>query len=471
MPFLLVPHETLAGEIHLWIAVINEPDDPASLTLTTNNAPTTIPNTWHPKYTTRSGKNWITYQTIRVQGLQPAKEYFFQLFRGAEHLTTCTARTLPEDLPFATEKPFTVLLSSCFCVGNEKSKAIGNTLFFLSEMDKPDIKILSGDQVYLDAPWTNFAATRHTYNELEDLHFSNYLRTWNQEGAFFGNRHFLQNGANFFTADDHELWNNAPNNATAVWDTHFAQGRADWLEIAIKLLDIFQGIRQAQPPGTPNRDLGKATSQFDVGPLKFFIADTRVNRNPGVGDFMLPQDLANLQMWVNGLENGGPDTAGVVVIGQPLFAEAPGWIGSTFFDKTLANYDQYKDLSEVLSETKRPIVILTGDVHYARLAQCRLPSMVSIYEVISSPTALVDRSAGLDWKAAPPKFPATQIGLTPMSIQTRSNFEHSQDHFLTLGFYRQGDGIMLKIKLFEITNDGMVSKPVELDPFRIGGNI
>ena len=40
---------------------------------------------------------------------------------------------------------------------------------------------------------------------LEDTHFANYVDTWTQEGFPSENKFFLQNGANFFCADDHEF--------------------------------------------------------------------------------------------------------------------------------------------------------------------------------------------------------------------------------------------------------------------------
>jgi hypothetical protein len=256
-----------------------------------------------------------------------------------------------------------------------------------------------------------------------------------------------------------------------VWDTHFSEGRRDWQRIAVKLLEVFQNIKKAGPPDTNPRDLGKATIEFAVDPLRFFIADTRVNRDPGTGDFMTPEHMGELERWVNDLSMAGSDAAGVVVIGQPLFTKGASWFESTFVDKSLANYDQYKKLAEVLSATARPIVILTGDVHYARLAQCKLSGEVSLYEVISSPSALVDKKAGEKWEKAPVNFPASSIGIVPTSVNTRMSFDRWQNHFLTLGFYRDGGGINVIIKFIEITNNGTTPNPIVLEPFRIGGDI
>jgi hypothetical protein len=443
MPFLLVPNEVRATEAFLWIGIINEPDDPGILELFTNGAATGIPANWG-SYTTASGSNSIRYQLFVVAGLQPRTGHVFELFRAGDLLATCSARTLPLDLPFRDEQPFTVLLSSCFCSSRPESAAIGSTYLRLRMQDKPDIKVLAGDQVYLDDPALHFTFNTHSRKVLEDTLFINYARTWTQTGFATGNNAFLTDGANFFTSDDHEFWNNAPDAATLILDTFTQQGRDEWWEIASNLYRIFQ--------------TSKSATTFDVGPLSFFLADTRVNRGPGREDFMSAGDRNALEAWVNGLRG-----VGVLVVGQPIFASKAGFFASRFADKHLPNYKQYEDLARILSRTRRSIIVLTGDVHYGRIASCQLGANIFLHEVISSPSALVNPAVGGKWDPAPGTFPDFGVpGVLNRSISTDSSYQLSNNHFLTLAFFRDGAEISVRIRSIEIKGDGQAPMPKEI---------
>jgi hypothetical protein len=443
MPFLLVPNEVKTTETFIWVGVINEPDDPAAFTLFTNGAQTGIPDNWN-NYTTASGLNTIKYQLFRIVGLQPRTDHIFELFRGEELLATCSSRTLPESLPFQNEQPFTVLLSSCFCSARDEMGALGSTYLRLRMQDKPDIKILAGDQVYLDDPALHFTFNTHSRNELEDLLFANYARTWTQSGFQTGNRAYLQDGANFFTSDDHEFWNNAPDAATLIPDTFFQGGRDDWWAIASNLYRIFQ--------------TGSSRTLFDIGPLSFFLADTRINRGPGRNDFMSADDRNALEAWVNGLTG-----VGVLVVGQPIFAKKAGFFASRFADKHLPNYKQYEDLARILGRTQKSIIVLTGDVHYGRIANCRLGENIFLYEVISSPSSLVNPAVGGKWDPSPDMFPDFSIpGVVNRPITTNSDYQISKNHFLTLAFFRDGANISVRIKSIEISGNGQAPMPREI---------
>lgn len=467
MSFLLVPHEVKSDRARIWVGVVDETDpadvskafDPAGLRFLCNGIETPIPAPWPPDYRTASGRHNISYQYFDVAGLQQRTDHVLELFNGNDVVAAGSVRTLPVELPFLDDPkgPFTVLLSSCFCVSNASSPAIGNTYFNLRPDDRPDIKILCGDQVYLDAPNKDFAVP-HTARGLEDKHFENYRATWTQTGAPFGNNYFLQNGANFFTADDHEFWNNSPNRATIIPDTYFQGGRDTWRRIAGRLLSIFQ---DTQP-----------ITEFNVGPLSFLLADTRVNRGPGKEDFMLPADLGSVDAWVSRLNSAESGAVGVFVIGQPIFADKAGWFSSAFLDKNLANYRQYAELAAILARAERHIVVLTGDVHYGRLARCSLSTNVSLYEIIASPAALVSPLVGGKWDPSPAYFPPFPVGgLVQKGVETDQGYKMSQEHFLTLGFYRDAAGISVRVRTVVISNGGRTPMPLEIAHFSIGANL
>ena len=95
----------------------------------------------------------------------------------------------------------------------------------------------------------------------------------------------------------------------------------------------------------------------------------------------------------------------MLVTGQPIFAAERGFVGR-FTDYGLPDYRQFGDLARILLSTGHDIVVLTGDVHYGRVAISDLPAGSRLIEVIASPFALVSPLAAGKWGAAPMMFPA-----------------------------------------------------------------
>jgi hypothetical protein len=147
--------------------------------------------------------------------------------------------TLPAELPLLGERPFTILLGSCFAHHEDSRRKVGNTFFHLPHAAAPDIKFLAGDQVYLDSPWYRYLIP-HTLQELHDAFVEHYTRTWGQTDGF---ARVLGEGANFFSSDDHEYWNNAPNAGTVWTNTYTAEGRRQWFDAAGELYSAFQTPR------------------------------------------------------------------------------------------------------------------------------------------------------------------------------------------------------------------------------------
>jgi hypothetical protein len=314
------------------------------------------------------------------------------------------------------------------------------------------MKFLCGDQVYLDAPWQHYASTRHSVEELETELFEKYESTWTQTPRGFLD--LLKNGANYFSSDDHEYWNNAPDRAPAVRDTYWPVGnrRLDWLRIARELFSAFQ---------TPD-----LVSSFNVGMLSFINVDTRFGREADQSAFMTKGDLAKVKRWVNGLR--GP---GVMVIGQPLLASKSGWLGlkGQFFDWGLPDFQQYADLINILVASKQTIVILTGDVHYGRIATCTLASGVKLIEVISSPLALVDDAVGHKWDPPPKFFPDFDVPFIVRSNQIEiEKFDYSENQFMTLEFYADGATVRMLVKAWPVTGGQPPFDPVFQKTINLG---
>lgn len=402
MPFLVVPNECDANNATIWLAAINENFDPAGTVLQYGSQQIAVNAGWLP-FQTDDGTYRMVYQRVTLTGLAPGTNYYLTMRKGVQWLADGSVTTLPERLPNAGQRPFTVLLGSCFYGLDDKMGAVGQTYMQMPNDAKPDIKFLCGDQVYLDNPFWRFIWPRGS-TWLQANSFTCYYENWTQYTANGGFYQLLKNNANFFTSDDHEFWNNAPDIGLNVPVYTTTPGQRDrWWRIGRQLFEIFQ---------TPKR-----INKFRVGALGFCLIDTRYNRGHGGGDFMAPADLETVGQWADSLE--GP---GVLVIGQPFFSNK----GSAK-DYSLPDFVmQYETLKAHLRRSKHSIVILTGDVHYGRIAWANLrPELgTSLIEVISSPMQVVMGAPG-SYEPAPQVFG---------EVWSKPEFSFKQNHFLTLEF-------------------------------------
>ena len=241
----------------------------------------------------------------------------------------------------------------------------------------------------------------------------------------------------YFTSDDHEFWNNAPDAGTYVRSTWTEAGRAQWQATARALYRAFQSDR--------------TTDCFQVGGLSFFVADTRWNRDPDRHALLSDADLRALLAWIAGLR--GP---GVLVVGQPVFAEQGGLL-ARFVDWSLPDFAQYREIATALYQAPHSVVVFTGDVHYGRVASCDLPARpggapARLIEIVASPLALVSKASGGRWSAAPTQFPSFAIpGLGRLPVTTEQSFQLFDNHYLTIEFSAVGAGVALGVKAWPVT--------------------
>jgi hypothetical protein len=438
MEYILIPHETTSTETLLWIGAFKDPENRKIELLYRGGAAHAIDD-WH-RWPESGPDAKLYYHRLTLSGLKPGSTYFMRLSVDGTDKATCTVKTLPAELPGLDGPPLKVLLGSCFCVAKDKEARVGKTFFHLPEGARPDIKILSGDQVYLDSPWYYYLLHTHSRSGLERKLFDHYLRTWTQSPLGF--HYLLKTGANFFSSDDHELWNNAPNFAPYVRDSWTGEGRERWTRVAESLYRVFQ------TPSTATR--------FDVHPLSFLVADTRLNRDAQEKNFMTSADLNAVADWIENLV--GP---GVLVLGQPVFRKKTGLLGHVS-DWSLPDFDQYRDLVRILMGSRQPLVLLTGDVHFGRAAWATLPSGAELVEIISSPLALVSRAAEGDWEPAPSRFPAEPIGGIPFcTVETlpRGVFSPTYGHFITVEFSRIARGVRIAARSWRADGTPDLSDP------------
>jgi hypothetical protein len=338
-----------------------------------------------------------------------------------------------------------VLLGSCFAVEEDPAGTVGRTYAGMPVSERPDVKFLCGDQVYLDVPPLPFSIIPRSEQDLQRRFFTKYWNTWTQSEVVGGFRELLANGANYFVSDDHEFWNNAPEPGMLVAANTLLPGRRQaWLRAARQLFDIFQ---------TPDR-----VTIFNVGTLSFCLADTRYNRAPDRSALMTPADFARVETWLAHLT--GP---GVLVVGQPFFVGRTFGPRGKFFDWALSDYTQYEALLRALRSSPHSIVILSGDVHYGRIAQCNLNPVrgTQLIEVISSPLTLADPLAGGAWVPAPSE-PLPRVSTVKNFADRVKPFPN---HFLTLGFGAAGTGgVEMVVKYWPI--DRQATRVAASDAFK-----
>ena len=422
--FFLIPHEVTSTSLTLWVAAVDEASPLDALRL----APQ-LPGEQPPgnvgQWPLNTQQPRVRHHEIVVTGLAPRRSYGFSLMRGATAVAHARATTLPVELPDEGDGRFTVLLGSCFSRLEDPHGRVAKTFREVPQPDRPDVKFLSGDQVYLDSPYKFYLARPHSVEVLREKFLEHYTETWAK-----GLADLLAEGANFFCSDDHEFWNNAPNPAPHLHDTlPFIGHPSEWWNAARELYCAFQNARPIQ--------------RFDVPPLSFLIADTRMNRSRRETNFMRESDLDAVEQWINALN--GP---GVLLLGQPLLQTTTGFFRGHLFDWNLPDYDQYQRLTRIIGACRHSLVVLTGDVHYGRIASSPLRSGAELIEIISSPMSLVDPTAKGKWESVPERV--APAALAPTGIFTKPDFAPNDSHFLTLEFTRRGVGANLKLRYWPI---------------------
>ncbi|HEU5182172.1 MAG TPA: hypothetical protein VFW45_15415 [Candidatus Polarisedimenticolia bacterium] len=388
---------------------------------------------------TPDGDAGVLSARVVLNGLQPKARMPVSLYADDAEVASAIVSTLPNRLPTVEEPPLILMLGSCFCARTDKGGSLGNRFGSLPGGLRPDLKILCGDQVYLDSPWYKFLVP-HTKNDLAGMFLRNYADAWGQSGELQGFERLLSDGSAIFTSDDHEFWNNAPYPSSFSTNTWTDQGRKDWWEIASRLFKAFQ---TDAPPVRPQ--------PMVIGDLEIFVVDSRLGRSDDRTTFIPPADMQRLVSWIRQLKSPG-----ILIIGQPLFHEKAGLMGKVA-DWNLPDFEQYAELCRALLEAPQSVVILTGDVHYGRVAGVVTAGDVEIVEIIASPMSLVTGGDKRKWKPAPDLFPPESIqGLHPLPVRKLSTWERGEDHFVTLELWQSGGGLGVRVRSWESgSHDGM----------------
>jgi hypothetical protein len=450
-----------------------------------------------------------------VTGLVPGSAYEVRVTApfgpdgtAADHTVAASFRTLPDGLPGPSTsgpgRPFTVLLASCYSEDSDLKIPVGRGplgeafqaltgklrrgyvttrsavrrelvgvsargnvsrryQLLCERTGEPDLKILTGDQVYLDTPVVLPMSARSVRRRIS----RNYSRTWDKLG------YFLSRGANICASDDHEFWNNYPYRPPLLTNLPGLRGRDTRDEWDATAREFIRKVQLAEPAVT-----------FDLGEdLSFFVADTRINRDGArpadprhPPRFMAPTDFEALISWIEGLRSPG-----VLVIGQPLLAT-----GGNPGDRCLPDFpDQYARLCRSLAAASHDVAVLSGDVHFGRVARIEMQRPdrarpTRLYEVISSPMALVSLFHGR-FGLARGVFSAdiTTFPFGPGNDEVtyappvRSSGKRCEDHYMTLEFTNLGADAGIKVDvrahLLRIPRGNAPAQVQPISTFVLGG--
>lgn len=431
MSVFIVPNGVSSTDCAVLLCLVDEPDSLiGSLHLTVNGLEHAI-GPWS-NWTSEDKCHRIQFQELPINTLNSDTKYTILVTSNVGSFAA-EINTLPATLPKTGERPFTILLGSCFYLGNDSNGDAGRCFSGLPENCRPHVKILCGDQVYLDAPWYKFLWPRSAAWLQQEL-LRRYVEGWGQNSS--GNGGFqtlLSRNANYLCSDDHEFWNNAPFPGAYVANTWQPTGRQFWRDSAEQFFRMFQTSTYPQ--------------KLSMGNLSIFVTEMRIPRDDQRKDLMDRPQLLSLKAWLSSLT--GP---GVLVTGQPLFATKAGFVGH-FADWNLPDFDQYEEIVQAVAATTHDLLLLTGDVHFGRIARCKLPSGINLIEIISSPMSLVDKSVGGKWNAAPNRFPSVNVpGVPAMPVTTEKKYTMTDNHFLTLSFWSTGPRVNVAVNVWPVSS-------------------
>lgn len=355
-------------------------------------------------------------------------------------------------LPEEQSGPFKIFAGSCYArqyddgrVGQHYVRLYG------SITSRPDVKLLLGNQVYLDAPYYRGLLREmsggYSRDTLAESFLNKYGSSWTELGGL------LSLGANCFTTGDHEYWNGYPEDTLSLPQLFEPQRWADWEILSTALRDAFQTVRS-----THTMDIGN-----DLAIFVFDVRRNRTKRDAPEPRFADAADLLALRNWT--LRLRGP---GVIAGSQLLFDGPPG------VELNLRSFpSQYSELCQILAATPHDLVYLAGDAHFGRIAQVELSGGHKLIEVVTSPMSLVEDDGNYIWTATgtgsqyakdawvlgqdvdPKEWPQVPVaGVAPLPIAyleavpaNQEDSARTEENFMILSFAKRAQSATVRMKV------------------------
>jgi len=407
------------------------------------------------------------YDTRLVTGLEAGQNYrvdFFQRLDDDDHqgldqwqlLRSGNFSTLPTELPTNKNKAFTVALSSCFYEHRDcgqAARAFKSLYERGAESVKPDIKFMVGDQVYLDIGLDSLSPLT---NEIRQRVAEDYAKHWQALGSM------LARGGTWMLPDDHEYWNDYP----------FYDSLLPTL-FMLKINKVRNAWRGASNDGVLNVQQSSKVDTFDIGnDLSFCVADLRSYRSKT--QFIDNQGFEQMINWAQDLTKPG-----VLVIPQILLVE------KNKQERNLLSFKkQYSQLIIAMASSGHDIVVMSGDVHFGRIAQVKMgENGGKLIEVVSSPMSNLtglNSLASDKAKRTPEYFPDPKTidipGVAPQTVQYDKDFnvrtkkgfvfsaywkERTREHFMTVSFHKNTASVGMSVQAWRIRQQDSDRLPVK----------
>jgi len=390
-------------------------------------------------------------------------------------------RTLPDEIPTDLDRWFNVLLVSCHHSAEDRRGLSGIIVSQMSALASPQLSILAGDQVYLDLPTLKNFEDDEAW--LAEKFERDYTENWRGPDGY---ARVLDAAPSVAIPDDHEYWNNFPHPSPFIQNAWSEEGRRKWRKAAQAM---FRGFQLPYPidPNNPE-GLGEAFV-LDVHPLSFFIADTRSGKDEARAFTMSEREHNQLSAWVDAVID--KKRIGVFVSGQSVFEDPISSVKGAIADYELPNYGDFDRIMTTLQrliDEGRPLICLTGDVHWGRVASAQdiATGRAAITEIISSPSSLVT-TVGADtiseiggffhglfggsdpWpRHSAPAEPPAFLASSAFGKRFPCSAIHGQkgNHVALLSFRQAGGGVKCRVTYWPIHSDDSVARPVELGPFK-----
>ena len=304
--------------------------------------------------------------------------------RGWQELRAGTFRTLPPRLPPKREGAFTIGLGSCFYNHRDGGRAAAAYRALYEHgagTVRPDITALTGDQVYLDIGFDSLSLIPR---EIRERIADDYALHWQALDGILGR------GGTWMLPDDHEYWNDYPfvdSPIPALWSLRLPHVRAHW-ETAAR--DAVTNIQRS--PVVETLAIGQD--------LTLCFADLRSHRTE---EALLPAaPFGKLLDWAR-----RRTCPGVLILPQPLI------VRQSRAERNLRSYpEQYVALIDALAAVPHDIVVLSGDVHFGRIAGVPIGTRgARLFEIVSSPLSNLTGLNGVATNTAtsrPESFPSAR---------------------------------------------------------------
>jgi len=406
---------------------------------------------------------------VATRGLAADAEYELTAAVPGVGAAAATSRTLPAAIAPGT--PFTVAFGSCYCLATDPGIAAcyPPALHRAGGPDPVRLRFAGGDQIYMDLSPDSGSPLVFTAPEP----WERYRQQWTSARY----RPFLSASPTLVQADDHEFWNDYPHDSAwlrwAESEPRGPLGRS--MEAAFARFQAPLNVDPAAVVADPHaidvllRDAAR-TFPLAIGPLRFFVLDTRTRRtrfNDDDPHFAKPEWLDAAVAWLAALD--GP---GVLVVSQPMVETPASWyqnLTHTMGDVNLPDYEaDFARLWEAVFAAPHDVLVLSGDIHWSRvyaLTRAGRPGR-RVYEAISSPFARIPSGDAKDpGSHGQVEWSGGRAGWTRRRVDVRTRSTYSTVSLVPLGA-APASGLRARVTAWQAGGDpGVGAVPLWNDEF------